>query len=251
MTSLAQFQAALADGLWRGLSGDLLAEIAPGPVAADLALETHRDTIFSILNNCLRLSYPTVDWLVGKAFFDQAARAYALTHPPSRALLSGYGEAFADFMRAYAPAASLAYLPDVARFDWAVEQAAACSLDRLGRPIDLGAGAALQLDASLRLLRLTYRADRLCDARAGDGAGLAQLDLSLGDHAYALWRGADGILARLLSPASAAFLEALLEGQTAEAALDALLAEAGEAGLGPLQAEIFTAPFARIQASPP
>ena len=50
---------------------------APGAVSADAALRIHRNTVMGALTGALRLTYPTVDALVGESFFDQAAAAFA------------------------------------------------------------------------------------------------------------------------------------------------------------------------------
>src|SRR6202000_1958685 len=103
------------------------------------------------LVNALRLSCPTVDALVGEAFFDQAAQAFVQDHPPASAWLTGYGASFADFLDAYEPARDLPYLADVARFDFAIEPVGGEAAGLDGRSLDLGE-AVLILDASLRLI---------------------------------------------------------------------------------------------------
>jgi hypothetical protein len=97
------------------------------------------------------------------------------------------------------------------------------------------------------VLRLAYPAAAIRDA-LDDDAALGRLDLTPGRHAHALWRAPDGAAIRDLDPASAAFLEALLRGATADAALAAALAERDD--LSVLQAEIFAAPFARLTLNP-
>jgi hypothetical protein len=247
MSSLAALQSRIAEDLWRGADETGLGEIASGPIAARAAWDVHRNTIISGLTNAMRLTYPTVDWLVGPEFFDQTALAYIRGHPPARAQLAAYGEAFPAFLEACAPGAGLPYLADVARFDLAVDQIAALSAGGSTISIALDAGVILLLDGSLRVLRLNYPADRLSDARADDGQSLEGLDMTPRAHAYALWRGAAGTLARVLPLGVAAFLDAVLAGAPAQEGLDVLLAASGEAGLAQLQSDLFFAPFARLQ----
>src|SRR6516165_909152 len=83
-------------------------------------LEVYRNTFAGVLVNALRLSYPAVQKLVGEAFFEGAARAFIAGHPPASACLDDYGAAFPEFLAAFSPASSLAYLSDVARLEWAV-----------------------------------------------------------------------------------------------------------------------------------
>ena len=118
MPPLAELQRQFARAV---MTGEALAGLFAGPAAE--ALSVHRDTIMAAMVNALRISYPTVDVLVGEEFFDQACRVFADTHLPGTASLAAYGEGFADFLAGFAPAATLAYLPDVARLDRAVEAA--------------------------------------------------------------------------------------------------------------------------------
>ena len=57
--------------------------------------------------------------LVGPSFFDQAARLFAADHPPTLGWISAYGATFPDFLDQHAAAASVPYLADIARIEWA------------------------------------------------------------------------------------------------------------------------------------
>lgn len=249
MSSLAALQSRMAEGLWRGVGEADLSGIAPGPIAPTAGWTVHRNTIISGLTNALRLTYPTVEWLVGGDFFDQTALAYVDEHPPTKAQLADYGDRFPDFVEGYAPAAELAYLADVARFDLAIDQVCALSCGGEKHSVDLGAGACLWLEASLRVLRINYPADQLRDAREDDGQSLDRLDMSARPLAYALWRGGEGTLVRPLPAGVAAFLEAVLAGGSAQDGLDALVRDCGDAGLTQLRSDLFFAPFAHLQTS--
>jgi hypothetical protein len=241
MSDLAALQDRLAQAL---LDGDLDA-VAPavrrGPILADEALSVHRNTALHGLVNALRLSHPTVDALVGEAFFDQAALAFARAHPPAGAWLTGYGAGFAAFLQTYGPAADLPYLADVARFDFAVEAVAglACGVD--GASVDLGE-AVLTLDASLTLIPLDYPAAAIRDALDQDEDALGRIDMRPRRHGLAIWRLADGAGLRVLSPVSADVLAGLMQDGDLEAVVG------DESDLTLLQTEVFAAPFVRIAA---
>jgi hypothetical protein len=248
MSDLATLQREMALGLLDGGAAALEDQILTGPISAAEAFGLHRTTGRYALANALRLTFPTVDALVGEAFFDQAALAFASEQPPARACFAGYGEGFADFLAGYGPAAGLPYLADVARLDFTVDVVAGRSIGGDGVALDLGE-ATLVLDASLSILRLAYPAAAIRDAlQDADDAALAGIDLAPRPHAHALWRLAAGAAIRPLSPPSAAFLAALLDGAPAEAALAAAQAEGED--LSVLQPEIFAAPFARLTANP-
>ena len=66
---------------------------------------------------------PVVQRLVGEDFFRVMAADFALHNLPPSPVLINYGADFPDFVANFEPAASLAYLPDVARLESAHWQA--------------------------------------------------------------------------------------------------------------------------------
>jgi len=52
-----------------------------------------------------------------------AADTYLRAHPPAGPCLFEYGDSFPDFLAAFSPCRDLAYLPDVARLEWAMSAA--------------------------------------------------------------------------------------------------------------------------------
>lgn len=239
MLDLARLQTRMAQGLLTGRYGDLEAQVLIGPIGAAEAFGLHRNTAMHGLANALRISHPTVDALVGEAFFDQAALAFAQEQPPAAACLTGYGSGFADFLQVYAFAGDLPYLADVARLDFAIEAVGGQSVGHDGLQLDLGA-ALLTLDASLRVIELDYPAAAIRDAIEDDEDSLSAIDVTPRHHALVLWRRLDGAAVRPLSPVSAALLKVLLDGGD----IDSVLAGGGD--LSALQSEIFAAPFARL-----
>lgn len=238
MADLAALQAELAEALLSGRFEAVEARLQPILIGGGEALQVHRDTALGGLVNALKLSFPTVLALVGEDFFDQAALAFVVSAPPSSAWLTGYGEGFAEFLETYELAQDLPYLADVARFDFAVDAAGNAAVGEDGPSLDLGE-AVLTLDASLRLIDLHYPANAIRDALNEDEERLAEIDMRRQRRSLALWRLPDGAGLRRLSPISAAFVKAVLDG-------DGLDFEAPEEGLATLSDEVFSAPFARL-----
>lgn len=77
----------------------------------------YRNNVHSSLINALTAAYPVTSQLVGEAFFGAMAGLYVQDYPPTSPLISEYGADFADFIQAFPPAASVAYLADVARLE--------------------------------------------------------------------------------------------------------------------------------------
>ena len=90
---------------------------APPPWAEQPGFLVYRNTIRRACIDALRANYPTVEQLVGKAWFGEAAALFVAAHPPQDAVLARYGEAFAEFLAAFAPARELPYLAGVAQLD--------------------------------------------------------------------------------------------------------------------------------------
>jgi hypothetical protein len=251
MLSLAEFQFTMAADLLDG--GTRTARLLPGdPGTVVAALRIHRNTLLMGLAKALRLTYPTIAWLTGEDFFDQTAMAFASTNPPRGACLSDYGDGFAEFLESYRPAAGLAYLADVARFDLVIERCANAPTSPPDTIIALDGDVSLALCGTLTTLTLEFPADTLRDAcDAGDTDCLADLDMMPRARNFALWRNSQGVSVRGLSLASATFLGATLRGESGAAALAAaLLHSAPDEALAAIQSEVFAAPFTRILSQP-
>jgi hypothetical protein len=192
-------------------------------------LDIYRNTIISGLSKALRLTYSVVERLVGPEFFDGAAQIFIQQHLPRAAYLDQYGEEFADFLRHFPPAASLAYLADVAKLEWAIN----CSLHASDvGPLELAALAAIPADEqervcfvahpSVRLLSVDYPADRIWRAvLAGDDAELMNLDTSAaGPINLVVERRPAGVEVIRLDQPAWHFLTALCDGEPLHSAID-------------------------------
>jgi hypothetical protein len=199
--------------------------IDDGIAAAD-RLRIYRNTAFSVLTDALRLVYPAVSRLVGVEFFDGAAAFFIRRHPPREAYLGNYGREFVTFLSGFGPAASVPYLADVARFEWALN-VAANSLDAATvepatlASLDPADHAAIHFEphTSVRLLKLTYPADRIADAvMARDDGAMAAIDLDSGPIWLIVHRGVDGVEATRFTELEWQFTEQLLMGRPLGAA---------------------------------
>ena len=111
---LADLQAAYRGYL---LSGDsaALADSLDGPER----LAIYRNNFLISLGEALKANFPVTLQLLGKGFFEQAARAFVLTQPPQRPCLFEYGAGFADHLRDLPQLATRPYIVDMARFEFA------------------------------------------------------------------------------------------------------------------------------------
>ncbi|MBX3709165.1 MAG: putative DNA-binding domain-containing protein [Gammaproteobacteria bacterium] len=78
----------------------------------------YRNNIKATLIKTLLDTYPMVAKLVGEDFFRTTAKEYILYYPSRSSNLHDYGEYFDVFLTEYLPVKNLAYLAEVAKFEW-------------------------------------------------------------------------------------------------------------------------------------
>jgi hypothetical protein len=195
-------------------------------VGAD-RLNIYRNTFITGVTKALRLTYPAIHRLVGADFFAGAAAPFIAQHPPRTACLDQYGAEFPDFLRSFQPAASLAYLADVARLEWAVSRAIHAAD---AGPLDLARLAALSLEDQVRVCFLPHpsvgllRADHPADTiwrgvLDGDDAALSAIDLDGGPVHLLVERRATGVAVSRLDEPAWCFAKALCDSRPVAAAL--------------------------------
>lgn len=194
-------------------------------------LEIYRNNIFGNLAKALLDTYPLIEKLTGGDFAKSLMRAFILENPPREACLNRYGDGFAAFLESFAPAKDLPYLPDVARLEWAMNEAYYAPDDAPLAPAGLQsappgtlADVALPPRSSVRLLEsrwplLTIRDFCLKEDRNEEET----LDLALGGCRVMIYRPV--LVADIvpLAPAEYAFLQAVKAGNVLGDALASVL----------------------------
>ena len=85
----------------------------------EVRFAVYRNNVTVSLIDALADTFPVVQALVGEEFFRAMAQVFMQANPPRSRLMAFYGHDFADFVRAFPPAASVPYLADVARLEMA------------------------------------------------------------------------------------------------------------------------------------
>jgi hypothetical protein len=230
MPSLHELQLAMRCSLIGANDWAAVPHVVSDGLRPDQRLDVYRNAFDSNLANALRLTFPAVHKLVGAEFFEGAARIFTREHPPRTSWLDEFGADFADFLAAFAPAASLAYLADVARLEWAVNRALHAPD---AEPVDAKALAAvdpvwhervcLVADPSISLLRADHPADEIWRAvLGGDEEVLAAIDLADGPVRLLVQRHATGIEVTRLDEPTWQVSTALLGGQPLGTALNSI-----------------------------
>jgi hypothetical protein len=183
----------------------------------------HRNNVHRALGDALAAAYPAVHRLVGDAFFRAAAREYFADNPQREASLALCGAGFADFLAAFAPAAALPYLADVARVERAWLEAGhagdAPMLDpaTLARECDALTGLRLTAHPATRLVSSRHPAVSLWRHNTSDAPAAPLILEANAEHAL-ITRPRFEVRITALEPAAAAFAGALLRGERADAA---------------------------------
>ena len=238
------------------LQRDFLAELFAAAPASRPGLEIYRRTALANLHGALASVYPVVLRLVGAAFFREAAERFARAQASTSGDLNLYGAGFADFLVAYPFARALAYLPDVARLEWACHEsfhaADAPALDAAALaavPPDRHGAIRFILHPAVRLVASDHPVLSIWEANQPGRDGTP--DASTGEQVVVT--RVDGEVRTLRAPLPEwRCVAALARGDTLEEAVDAAGPDADAAFLAPLLARLaangalagFTAPEA-------
>jgi hypothetical protein len=180
----------------------------------------YRNNVTITLVGALRVAYPAVDKLVGSDFFDAAARAFIEQYPPRTACLDDYGDDFPDFLATFPPAATLAYLTDVARLEWIANVALHAPDAPALRPDALTNLAASEHDRvrfvphpSVRLLAVRYPADAIWRAVLdSDAAALGSIAMKEEPRWLMVQRQSSGVVVTRLDEDEARWSNLLFSG---------------------------------------
>jgi len=104
------------------LSGQPLPRAFRGASAA-ARFERYRDHLMATTHKTLAAAFPVLQRQVGKPFFAQLARDFALAQPSTSGDLNEFGAKFESFLATFPPVADQPYLPDLANLEWAVHRA--------------------------------------------------------------------------------------------------------------------------------
>jgi len=229
MPALLELQRAFARTLLDEPDASACVHIAEDGIAAAERLGIYRNTCRGTLVATLRLAYPVVERLVGPEFFEVAAERFVAAHPAASGYLNDYGDGFAAFLARFEPAGALAYLGDVARFEWALSVAANApdvpaleATALLAVPAEQHAALRFASHPSVSCLTLAYPADEIADAvLAGDEAAMGEVDLAPRALHLVVHRGAQGLETERLSARAHDFVSLLFAGEPLGRALEA------------------------------
>jgi hypothetical protein len=194
----------------------------------------YRNTVFANYRNALGATYHVVQQLVGVPFFNTAVDAYVLECPSTGGDLNVYGGSFGDFLATYRHARELPYLPDVARLEWAVDEAGRAADPRgtpesllavLGAiPADRITALRFALDPTCRFMDSAYPVLRIWQVHQPGFEGDIAVAFGAATDHLLVRRETGNVVVERLVPGDCALLRALAGGQDLATALDSAIA---------------------------
>ena len=220
MSTLLELQRALCSALLSAPNAAVPPGILANGIDPAARLDIYRSNVIGNLTGALKLTFPAVERLVGAEFFAAVAARFLAVAPPAKPNLYDWGSEFPAFLASFPPAASLPYLPDVARLEWAVGRALHAAEAPVIGLLDLAelaannqAGVCFRSHPSVSPLALSHPAYQIWQAvLAGDDAALSGIDTGSGGEWLLVHRARDGIDVMRLSPAGLRFAGALCSG---------------------------------------
>jgi Putative DNA-binding domain len=209
------------------------------PASTVRGLRAYRANAQELSVKALQASYPTLHQLLGAENFGHLAHSFWQAEPPERGDLAQWGQGLAAYLaqvpQLQALLAEHAYLPDVARVEWALHVAATASDAMLDvesfqllashDPAQLG----LILSPGCALVSSVFPVVaivQLHDARAVDAHAAAREVISSCEPQTALiWRQGYRPMLGAVDAASSALIEASLQGESLAHAVDATLSQ--------------------------
>lgn len=217
MQSLREMQRSFSAAALFGDAGGL-AELAivAGTLDPSARIAVYRNNVLGNYRRALAATYPVVRRLVGDQAFDALIEAFVRAYPSRQGDVNRYGGELARFLSSHAPESTLAYLPDVARVEWAIDQA---NIAADAPPLDLAALAAVPAEAfgelrfelhpSAQLIASRYPVFRIWQVNQPSYAQDDRVDLVGGGDMLLVRRATDGVTLERLELGEHAFLAAL------------------------------------------
>lgn len=122
MLTLSQLQQGFAKSMFDETLETLNPFINQDGLSVQERLQIYRNNIYTSLSDALKSIYPTIQKLVGEAFFLNIARDYITRYPSVSGDLHDFGKAFPHYLSQLLNSQHLPYLPEMAQLEWAYHE---------------------------------------------------------------------------------------------------------------------------------
>lgn len=201
-------------------------------VDAARRMTVHRTTIEGGLFNTLANGFPALRRVVGGPVFASLVSEFIATAPPRHPLLSTYGRGFPAFVATHPIAASLPYLQDLARVEWARQDSYLAADAALLDPGSLNTGGpdslsrlTLRLHPATRVITSPFPVHTIWRLNQPDvdDKDIPAVDMKVAEHVIVTRPRAE-VVTRAISLADAALVRAVMSGATLGAAVEGAFA---------------------------
>lgn len=230
MSSLHELQMAFAEAVLDDAQASIPHGLAAGGRPPGEGFGLYRSSVFGNYRKALRAAYPVVERLVGERFFAHAADAYVRVHPSRCGDLNRFGSLFADFLEGFPAASGLAYLPDTARLEWAIEAVFSAQDPDPAALVQLAymaegdyPGLKFRLAAHCRLIDSPWPVDRLWQLNQPGVPWDEAFDIAAGGASLLVCRSGFEVELRRLGAAERTLLTSLANGSVLAAACEDVL----------------------------
>lgn len=230
MSSLDALQRGLCAAI-TGTANDQFLEFVVGDgMSPRSRLQIYRNHMMQSLTQSLMATYPVVCRLVSEGFFFYAADEFIRTALPKSPCLHEYGENFPDFLDRFPACQHLVYLGDVARLEWAINEALhapdadTATQEKVSQLVGAGfSQITFKLHPSVRFARSKWPIETIWQSNQDEG-GLDQgIRLDAGGVRLKIHRRGDRVIIRSLSEGHLAFLEQVSNNASLVGAVDVAL----------------------------
>ena len=221
MLALDELQTRFRDIVLGASADGLKGVIADERLGHARRLNVYRNNTTILLREALATNFAVTHALVGEDFFTNLARAFLRTHPPHSPCLFEYGEDFAAFIKTFPGLQDLPYLSDVARLEWAANEAyheadaPALNAAHLADIIADDYGRlSFTLHPTARVVASPYPIHAIWALHQEGAEPNTTVDLNHGEQAVLITRPGTEIILTVLGDGEAAFLSDVADGAT-------------------------------------
>lgn len=226
--NLAELQGAYRSFLLDGRAAAIAPAIVEDAFDAEERLRIYRNNFLIGLGEALKTNFPVTRQLLGEDFFAQAACAFILRAPPEKPCLFEYGAGFADYLAGLAELATLPYVPEMARFEFARIEAYHAPVEALLSDVEMArippqslADLPIRLGQHVRLLSLKYPVVELWQAHQAPEPDVGGIDMTPRPHALLVCRPQRTLVVQRLESDAVLFLGAARQRITLALAAEA------------------------------
>lgn len=220
-------------GLAASITRDAAAPLSlatPPRYSMPTGLEVYRNNYRGNLQDALAGAYPVIEQLVGQDFFCMMAQCFIEKYPSRTGNLHNYGAELNTFLIDFAPAQTLAYLPDVAALEWAchvayfAEDEPSFDLNLLAQVTpEQYPNLILHINSACQILHSIYPITAIWQAHQPGTNGDFHINLDCSPNITLVNRQHDVVKVIELSPADALWLKSIIAGNLLSDATSSVL----------------------------